>query len=207
MKILTFAVVALAAVHAADAFRYHCANGDGGRNYGVRGAFCSCAGYTEYCFGGGNCQSASGSMNCDHLYSVYFSRPVHRGGSYGERSYCQCYIPGCNAGKHGPGGSCTNCLAGKYQSQNQFTGYACHNCPAGQYQSAGGASSCWTCGPGMYQPSGGQHSCAYCPAGQYQGSNGARRCNACKFKATFMKHTVTKFYPETSLASQVSRVA
>jgi len=169
-KLITFAVVALVAVStvpagayvAAPSPRTYCADGDRGKGYGSAGGACTCAGYVYYCDAGNpnSCQrkNAMGSVGlCNYQWVGEWHRR-----SYGRHSQCYCHIPGCDAGKHGPPGSCTNCGTGKYQSVNQYTGSVCHNCGIGKYQNQNGGTSCKQCQTGRSQGSQGQASCGLC---------------------------------------------
>ena len=79
-----------------------------------------------------------------------------------------------NAGAHT---SCTNCVAGKYQSSEGQT--SCLNCAAGTYQNAIGQASCINCNAGSYSSSVGATSCTLCPIGKYQASAGQSSCSNC----------------------------
>ena len=167
MKFIAFAVVALACastvsgVSVPSPYKF-CASGDRGKGYGNWGDPCTCAGYVYYCNAGdtNTCQrkNAMGSVpKCRYTHVGEWNRR-----NYGRHSQCYCHIPGCNAEKHGPAGSCTKCGPGKYQATNQFTGTSCKNCGIGKYQNAAGGTGCKQCQTGKSQGSQGQSSCGFC---------------------------------------------
>ena len=100
-----------------------------------------------------------------------------------EKEYCFCGVGKALSSSK----TCDNCLSGKYQSQNGFTGACescdpglysvvvlsetaddCQECPIGWSQAIPGTPFCESCQPGTIQTLEGQSKCLDCNEGQYR---------------------------------------
>jgi hypothetical protein len=175
MKVLCVLAVIVSPVDAgAPSSSTHCSNG--GLKRRDSGGVCQCNGYVYYCADNRNgpCRGTiliSGSINCAN--SV-FGDP-----KYKSQKYCYCDKIGCTKGNKGPAGSCSACVKGQYQGQNDFTGDECVSCEAGKFTDQSGQSSCKPCGSGQYASGTGNTGCTECEQGQYQSGGSASKCNNC----------------------------
>ena len=86
-------------------------------------------------------------------------------------------ITGCPIGTYNDGGSCKDCIVGKY---NPFAGATrCRDCTPGSICPAIGMPIGYMCEKGTYAESKGSTICDACPSGTYQPDTGEARCLVC----------------------------
>ena len=88
----------------------------------------------------------------------------------------------CNAGFSGPdsdGGTCTQCVAGKYKVVSGST--SCESCPDDSNSPPGSIfrTAC-VCNAGFSGPDGDGGNCAQCDAGKYKAVIGSTNCESCR---------------------------
>ena len=101
-------------------------------------------------------------------------------GEYNSKHYCV----RCPDGKTSDG--CTNCVADPQAATcvaatlcargRYLSGSTCTDCVEGKWQSQEGKSECYDCPKGMFQLKKAMHSCYWCPVGQFQNEEGAHKC-------------------------------
>gem|GEM_PF-5039778 len=88
------------------------------------------------------------------------------------------YISGTGANK-----TCTQCPAGRYQSNDNSSVTSCTECPAGTYATGTGNTGCTDCAVGTYASGTGNATCTPCPTATVPKSTSCPACPAGSFLA------------------------